>query len=62
MKTRNEKIEKGFYISPQVVRVKLDSEISLQLESPPVGPGEPGYVGSLSPDYFNNDPFKTNLG
>jgi len=50
---------KKFYIAPQLEQVKLDTEISLQLESPPVGPDEPI---SMAPEYFNNDPFNTNLG
>lgn len=65
METRNEKIEKGFYIAPDVACVKLDNEISLILQSePPIGPGESlGIFGAAStPNYFNNDPFKTNVG
>jgi len=47
------------YISPTIERVELDNEISLALESsPPSGPGE----YSKAPEYFNNDPFKTNVG
>ena len=46
------------YISPIVEIVKLDNEISLQLESlPPDGPGE---FSSFAREYINNDPFKTN--
>ncbi len=58
MKTQNK--ENRLYVSPVIERVKLDNEISLTLDSaPPGGPGEPtGYV----PEYFNNNPFKTNLG
>jgi len=38
--------------------VKLDNEISLILESdPPIGPFET----KNAPEYFNNDPFKTNV-
>jgi hypothetical protein len=60
METRNEKKEKGFYISPDVACVKLDNEISLSLESaPPAGPDE---GMNNAPGYFNNDPFKTNVG
>jgi hypothetical protein len=52
--------EKRIYRSPIVERIKLDNEISLSLESePPTGPGE---SLSKAPEYFNNDPFKTNLG
>jgi len=62
MKTAEKNTKKRMYISPEIVCVKLDNEISLALEStPPAGPGEPGYIGKTSV-YFNNDPFKTNLG
>lgn len=52
--------EKRAYSAPQVERIDLDNEISLVLQSDPIeGPGE----ASLSaPEYFNNDPYKTNLG
>jgi hypothetical protein len=51
----------GKYIAPSVNRISLDNEISLALESePPVGPG--GTESQLmAPDYFNTDPFKSNL-
>jgi len=55
----NSIIEKKEYSSPQIIRVKLDSEISLALESDP-----PTYESTnnvVSPNYFNNDPFR-NLG
>ena len=47
------------YSTPQIICVQLDNEIALALQSaPPAGPGEPtGY----SPEYFNNDPLRTNL-
>ena len=49
---------KNDYITPLIVCVELDNEISLALESmPPSGPGEPtGYA----PEYFNKDPLKSN--
>ena len=50
------------YISPKIECLKLDKEISLQLESPPKGPDESIKFGANTPEYFNNDPFKTNLG
>ena len=54
---------KRTYNSPKLECVILDNEISLVLQStPPPAPGEPGYVGFNTPDYFNIDPFKTNLG
>lgn len=56
-------ISKKTYIEPQVELIILDHEISLTLDSfvPPDGPGE-GSIGSLAPDYFNDNPFKNNLG
>lgn len=52
-------MEKNIYITPKIEIIILDNEISLALESaPPVGPDE----GKLIvPDFFNGDPFKTNL-
>lgn len=53
-------IEKRNYSTPIVELIKLDSAISLILESdPPEGPGE---SMNKTPDYFNNDPFKAGLG
>ena len=46
------------YTTPCIEKIELDNDISLSLDStPPYGPGETAKV----PDYFNNDPFKTNL-
>jgi hypothetical protein len=60
MKTQIEKIAKKAYLTPQIEQIKLDHEISLALESePPTGPGESSL---MAPEYFNNDPFKTNVG
>ena len=58
--TKNENSPKRIYITPQLVRVKLDNEISLALESvnPKPALGEIVKV----PEYFNNDPFKSNVG
>lgn len=51
-------MEKNRYKSPTIERVILDNTISLVLESsPPAGPGE---ALNNAPDYFNNDPFKSN--
>ena len=57
MKTQNK--ENLVYVSPKIVRVELDNEISLTLDSaPPSGPGEPtGYV----PEYFNQEPFNSTI-
>jgi len=62
MRTPLENSIKKAYIVPQIVCIKLDNEISLNLESSPLTP-PPGPFDSMnnSPDYFNNDPFKTNL-
>ena len=51
-------ITKKQYFIPQVERIELDNEIALQLESTP--PKAPGEAKLNTPDYFNNDPFKTN--
>lgn len=48
------------YITPDIEMIKLDNEISLALESSP--PGGPGEISLNAPEYFNNDPFKTNIG
>ena len=60
MSTTSEITKKRIYIIPQIEKVKLDSDISLALESsPPVGPNE---LTSLAPEYFNNNPLKTFVG
>jgi len=59
MKTQIETSAKRTYVAPQIEQIKLDNDISLALESsPPSGPFEL----TRSPEYFNNDPFKTNVG
>lgn len=51
---------KRSYSTPLVECVKLDNEISLQLQSDaPVGPDE---NISKASGCFNNDPFKTKIG
>ena len=50
--------QKQMYIAPQIERIELDNEIALQLESTP--PKAPGEAHLNAPEYFNNDPFKTN--
>jgi hypothetical protein len=59
MKSNNENKLKRPYNSPKVEHIKLDNEISLILQSvaPPSGPNET----NNTPEYFNNDPFKSNL-
>ena len=49
---------KQAYFAPQIERIELDNEIALQLESTP--PKAPGEAHLNAPEYFNNDPFKTN--
>ncbi|MGB4413999.1 MAG: hypothetical protein WBI53_03825 [Paludibacter sp.] len=60
MHTLENKTAKRYYIAPSVVQIKLDNEITLVLESPPIGPGESNNL--KAPEYFNNDPYKTNFG
>jgi hypothetical protein len=61
MNTKNRITEKRVYLSPEIVKIMLDNEISLALESTPAeGPNE--QVQLLSPHYFNTDPFKCNIG
>ena len=54
--------QKHFYIAPQVDRIELDNEIALQLESSVTPPKAPGEANLNAPEYFNNDPFKSNIG
>lgn len=61
MTTKNIATEKKQYVQPEVDRITLDREISLQLESAQPS-GEPTAPEWSSNDYFNNDPYKTNLG
>ena len=53
--------DKSTYFSPMVKCIKLDNEISLQLQSPGT-PDNGDEVVYNTPQYFNKDPFKTNLG
>lgn len=60
MKKNNMNIHvKRTYSAPLIEQVILDNEISLVLQS---DPGEPGASNSITPEYFNNDPFKTYNG
>ncbi|MFZ4726605.1 MAG: hypothetical protein ACOYMD_14310 [Paludibacter sp.] len=60
MKAKDKTSEKRMYLNPTIELIKLDNEISLVLQSaPPDGPGE---SISWAPEYFNNDPFKSNMG
>ncbi len=49
--------KKQVYSAPQIERIELDNEIALQLESTP--PKAPGEAMLTRPEYFSNDPFKT---
>ena len=61
MKTNTENAERRIYASPMITEIKLYNQISLQLTSDaPVGPGEGPQT--KAPEFFNNDPFKANLG
>lgn len=47
------------YFSPEIEMIILDNEISLALASdPPFGPDESRV---LKPEYFNNDPMKSQM-
>lgn len=49
------------YVSPDIHKIHIDNEISLSMESyvdPPLAPDEEE-VMLLTPDSFNNDPFKS---
>lgn len=60
MTKNNITTEKKQYVQPNIDRVVLDSEISLQLES--LKPeGDPSGPEWSSNDTFNNDPYKGNL-
>lgn len=52
-------IEKKIYRAPLIVRIRLDNEISLALESTPDAPTGPNE--GFAPEYLNNDPFKSNF-
>jgi hypothetical protein len=57
MKVQNKKNRN--YIAPVIERVELDNEISLTLDSTP-----PTFETSnkkSTPEYFNNNPLKTNV-
>jgi len=58
----NNKTHKSVYAAPTVERIELDNEIALQLESSMTPPKAPGEAMNTAPEYFNNDPFKSNRG
>ena len=61
MEKKNTISQKSDYNMPEVQRIELDNEIALQLESntPPHAPGE---ARQTAPEYFNQDPYKSNRG
>jgi len=61
MSTIQESTKKRAYLFPVIECIKLDSEISLTLDSntPPVYGDE---IVSLIPTFLNNDPFRNNVG
>jgi hypothetical protein len=53
-------IEKREYKIPSIEQIMLDNKISLVMEStPPAGPYE---LSNNAPEFFRNNPFKTNVG
>lgn len=55
------KTTKKLYVPPVIGKIELDSEISLQLQSAEDQDPDGDPVFLKAPDYFNNDPYKTNL-
>lgn len=53
--------QKQSYTAPLVERIELDNEIALQLESVVTPPKAPGEAQLKAPEYFNNDPFRSNM-
>ena len=54
-------IQEKYYNVPLILRIELDNEISLQLEStPPKAPGEARL--NNTPEYLDINPFKPNFG
>lgn len=60
MKTTNKL--KREYLSPVIEKVDLDSEVSLTMESTPDYNSDDEVNNINAPDYFNNDPYKNNVG
>jgi precorrin-6B methylase 1 len=60
MKTyQNKKLTRRSYTKPQLEKIKLDTEISVFMVSPP---GDPTFssAGSLNKENNSHDPFKMN--
>lgn len=60
MTTQNINTEKKFYSAPQIEKVVLDNEISLQLESAPT-PNQGDEVMNRRPEYMKSDPFNSHI-
>ncbi|WP_243348106.1 hypothetical protein [Parabacteroides sp. FAFU027] len=54
--------EKKIYIHPQIEEVCLDNEITLIMQSNNDADTPPDDPTGYASDYFNNDPYKNNLG
>jgi hypothetical protein len=56
MKTEKKiiRIGKRTYIKPEVIRIELDNNISMVMQSSP--PGDPN--GMIQPEHFSINPFK----
>ena len=50
--------QKRVYTTPEIQVVNLDNEISLQLASGPIGPGEGDDGAFITPEHLSNDPYK----
>lgn len=60
MNTSTNKNGKGKYTAPEIIKILIDNQISLVLESePPIGPGEEIVSANES---FKTDIFKSGLG
>ena len=59
MNSKDATVPGRIYIPPEIKRIRLDNEISLKLESQPPFPGNESSF--TAPEYFNNDPFKSDL-
>lgn len=53
-------MEKHIYITPTIEQIKIDLEISLQLESAPTPDSGDEVYNTSQP--FNSDPYKINAG
>lgn len=64
MRPDSNNTEKRIYNAPQVERIDIDKDVSLQLQSAPPIPGNEklgGFLSSNTPEFLNSDPFKGNM-